>query len=335
MTLANKQTYKTYLDAFRHPDNVAFEDAIHGFFADDAEINVVHPINKVVGGEGFLSDFLTLLMASFDGLHRRDYILLGGEFEGGQWVSSTGYFVGHFKNEWLGIRASDRLQYLRVGEFHRLEDGKAVESYIFLDIPELMIATDQWPDIESPAVTPGYTGMLPGPATCDGLQMWENDPAHSAKSCQIVTDMLLQLATKDESWRPFWHDNMMWYGPAAFGSFIGIERFHSFQVPFEGKFSHWIGGSKPGSETRHFTRHGDGDYVCSGGWPSLNAHQIKPFLSQPSTDKVLYMRVCDWWRREADLLIENWVFVDIPHVLLQMGYDLFDGLGYKCTNPPD
>ena len=31
----------------------------------------------------------------------------------------------------------------------------------------------------------------------------------------------------------------------------------------------------------------------------------------------------DWWRREGDLLVENWVFVDIPHVLLQMGYDLF------------
>ena len=37
------------------------------------------------------------------------------------------------------------------------------------------------------------------------------------------------------------------------------------------------------------------------------------------------MRVCDWWRREEDLLVENWVFVDIPHVLLQMGVDLFDG----------
>ena len=35
------------------------------------------------------------------------------------------------------------------------------------------------------------------------------------------------------------------------------------------------------------------------------------------------MRVGDWWRREGDLLVENWVFVDIPHVLLQMGYDLF------------
>ena len=28
-------------------------------------------------------------------------------------------------------------------------------------------------------------------------------------------------------------------------------------------------------------------------------------------------------RREGDLLVENWVFVDVPHVLLQMGFDVF------------
>ena len=44
------------------------------------------------------------------------------------------------------------------------------------------------------------------------------------------------------------------------------------------------------------------------------------------TDYIAFGGDCDggdWWRREGDLLIENWVFVDISHVLLQMGYDLF------------
>ena len=44
------------------------------------------------------------------------------------------------------------------------------------------------------------------------------------------------------------------------------------------------------------------------------------------TDYIAFGGDCDcgdWWCREGDLLIENWVFVDIPHVLLQMGYDLF------------
>ena len=87
------------------------------------------------------------------------------------------------------------------------------------------------------------------------------------------------------------------------------------------------GGAVAGSRTRHFTRFADGDYICSGGWPSLNAVQAKPFLGQPSQGKRLFMRVCDWWRRKGDLLAENWVFVDIPHVLLQMGFDVFDGAG--------
>ena len=35
------------------------------------------------------------------------------------------------------------------------------------------------------------------------------------------------------------------------------------------------------------------------------------------------MRVCDWWRREGNVLVENWVFVDVPDLLLQIDYDLF------------
>lgn len=323
--LANKQRYKSYLDAFAHPDAKRFSAAVTDLFANNAQINVVHPFNEMTV-DAYANNFLSSLMHAFGGLYRRDYILMGGEFEGGDWVSSTGYYVGHFANDWLGIKATDRLSYLRVGEFHRFENGKVVESYIYLDLPELIIASGQWPEIASPATTKGYVGLLQGPATRDGFQLHQNDAAESEKSVSMVTDMLRQLATKDESWRPYWHENMMWYGPAAFGSFVGIEKFHSFQVPFEACFSHWIGGSMPGSETKHFTRHADGNYICSGGWPSLNCHQIKPFLSQPATNKNLYMRVCDWWRREGDLLVENWVFVDIPHVLLQMGFDVFENL---------
>lgn len=78
----------------------------------------------------------------------------------------------------------------------------------------------------------------------------------------------------------------------------------------------------PGSQTRHFARFADGDYIASGGWPSLNCLQAKPFLGQPSTGTRLFMRVCDWWRRDGDLLVENWVFVDILHVLLQLDVDI-------------
>jgi len=319
----NKETFRTYCEAYRHPFADGFASAVQDFYAPDAQINVVHPFNELTGPKAYINDFLSTLHSSFENLYRTDYIAFAGGFEGGDWVTSTGYYIGHFAQPWLGIKPTGALAHLRFGEFHRMENGQAVESYIYLDIPELMIAVDQWPIRDSPGKHRGFTGYLPGPATHDGLQWHANDPARGVSSADMVTAMLRSLATKDEAWRPYWHDNMMWYGPAAFGSFVGIENFAGFQVPFEQSFSEWIGGATPGSETKHFTRFGDGDYVCSGGWPSLNLLQAKPFLDQPVVEHRLYMRVCDWWRREGDLLVENWVFVDIPHVLLQMGYDLF------------
>lgn len=323
MTQAAVQAAKV---AFRHHVEAARSGASDtGFYATGAQINMVHPFNEMTP-DAYAETFLGQLRASFQHLTRTDYIAFGGTFEDGTWVTSTGYYTGHFAAPFLGIKPTGTLAHLRFGEFHRIEGNKAVESYIYLDLPELMIAANQWPITDSPGRDRGFTGYLAGPITQDGLQWHDNDPKRSASSYQMVTDMLGGLATKDEAWRPYWHDDMLWYGPAAFGSFIGIENFAGFQVPFEGAFSEWIGGATPGSLTKHFTRFGDGDYVASGGWPSLNAVQIKPFLGQDPTGERLFMRVCDWWRREDDLLVENWVFVDIPHVLLQLGVDIFGDL---------
>lgn len=319
-----KTALRTYLSACRSCSTRSARQAVSRFYAEDAAINMVHPFNAMAGSNAYIEQFLEPLLTSFQHLTRTDYIAFGGSYNRQQWVTCTGYYSGHFAKPWLGIKPTGTLAHLRFGEFHRMQDAQAVESYIFLDIPELMIQANQWPISQSPGRDRGYTGYLAGPVTQDGLVWNAASSDRSASSYQWVTDMLQRLATEDQAWRPYWHDDMIWYGPAAFGSFIGIENFAGFQVPFENAFSEWVGGSVEGSQTRHFTRFAEGDYICSGGWPSLNAVQAKPFLGQPSSGKRLFMRVCDWWRREGDLLVENWVFVDIPHVLLQMGVDLLD-----------
>ena len=327
MGTPDRTPYLQYAASQRRPGD--FAEAASQFFADNAMVCAVHPFNETGNGAGYHDAVLSPLQAAFDGLYRRDDIVMAGSFEEGEWISATGYYVGHFANDWLGIRATGRLAYLRFGEFHRMQDGQAVESYIFFDIPELMIASGQWPIATGPGHERGYTGLIQGPATQDGIMTSPQDPAAAEKSYQIVSDMLLKLATEDEAWRPYWDENMMWYGPGAFGSFVGVEHFASFQVPFESTFEGWSGGSKGNGMTRHFTRYGEGNYTCSGGWPSLTGVNVKPFLEQEPTGERVFMRVCDWWRREGDLLVENWVFVDVPHVLLQLGYDLFAELEYR------
>ena len=330
--LDNKRALSTLADAQRHPGKETWRRAADEFFAPDAMVNVVHPFNALVGPQGYQRDYLETLAQALDGLHRRDTILMGGRFadddtgEESDWVSATGHWCGHFANDLLGIRATDRMTFLRHGEFHRMENGRAVESYVFLDLPELMIATGQWPIATGPGLARGHVGYLPGPARQNGIPLHESDPGESERSRTMVTDMLLKLATPDEAWRPYWHENMAWYGPAAFGAFLGVERFRDFQVPFEDAFEGWAGGLRPDSPTRHFTRFGDGLFTCSGGWPSVTGIQRKPFMEQPATNGRLFMRVCDWWVREGDRLTENWVFVDIPDTLMQMGVDVFGDL---------
>ncbi|MEM7256537.1 MAG: ester cyclase [Pseudomonadota bacterium] len=321
MTVSNKDRLKCYCDALR---NSAGRDMnrLHEFFHSDAVINVVHPFNELHGAANYIEQVLDPLGASFELLQRMEYIVMGGSFEHGQWVACTGYYQGQFTQPLVGIPPTGTMAFLRFAEFHRFDDGRVVESFIFFDLPALMMAARCWPISHNVAAHAGYCGYLPGPSTGDGVQWHSNPHAGSDETLQITEDMLLNLATPDERWRPYWHDDMCWYGPAAFGAFHGKEQFAAFQTPFEQCFSEWISGIMPGSRTRHFLRMADGNYSCLGGWPSLNMVQVKNFLGQPPGNQRVYMRVCDFWRRDGDKLAENWVFVDILHFLLQLDYDV-------------
>ena len=46
----------------------------------------------------------------------------------------------------------------------------------------------------------------------------------------------------------------------------------------------------------------------------------------PATQRPIGMRVADWWRSDGTWLTENWVLIDLPHLLLQMDVDLFAAL---------
>ena len=320
---AHKQAVQAYARALAHPGDWAA--ALEALFAPDATIHVVHPFNELVGPDAYGVQFLDGLQGAFQGLYRRGDILIGGRSRGEDWITCHGHYAGKFAASWLGITPTNQLEFVRFAEFFRFEAGRVAEAYVFLDIPNLMIAAGQWPIVDSPGNARGYTGYLPGPASADGIVLHDNDAGETAQTLQIIEDMLRSLATKNEAWRPYWHDNMVWYGPAAFGAFVGIEDFAAFQVPFEGAFELWSGGLSGNGVTEHRTRFADGLYGCIAGWPSLMCVRKEAFLDQPAGGETVFMRVCDFWRREGDLLVENWVHVDIPDVLLQMGLDLFEG----------
>ena len=210
--------------------------------------------------------------------------------------------------------------FLRFGEFHRMEANKIIESYVYLGFAELMIALGIWPLGKSQ----GYEGLVPGPTTQDRIVLTKSPNSVSRATADTVEDMLKLLATADSAWKPYWDKRMVWYGPGGLGSYSTPESFAEFQRPFETTFSGWGDGKDVGiTGVGAQCKAGDGEYAFLHGWKMITGIHDKPFLGITPRGKRVFMRDCDWWRCEGGKIVENWCMLDLPHLLMQLDYDVF------------
>jgi predicted ester cyclase len=170
----------------------------------------------------------------------------------------------------------------------------------------------------------GHNGLVMPPSTLDGICSLDRDDKRGEKSVALVMDMLDCLRRYDgerlESMdlENYWHPDFMWYGPGGIGTTRGINGFRSqHQGPFLTAF--------PDRDVDHHANTvACGDYVATGGWPHMHGtHSGGGWLGLPPSQKHLSLRVMDIWRCEGDRLRENWVAIDIPDMLMQMGLDVF------------
>lgn len=287
-------------------------------YAPDCNFNAGAPIDHCAGTSAMIDRFWQPLVCAFPDLERRTDILMSGRFNDGNWFASTGYFAGHFENELFEIKASGRPHFVRYAWFDRIVGDHAVESYVLLDLTRLMIETGQWP--LRPQLGENWS---PAPATQDGLMLGAANPAESEISLKLVEDMIAGLMSYDQKslssmgMKRYWTPQFQWYGPGGIGSARGhadYERAH--QGPFLKAFPDRIGGN-------HKCRIGESSYVASTGWPSLNAtHLGDDWIGIPATGNHITQRIMDFWRREDDMLVENWVFIDMVDLIGQFGIDL-------------
>ena len=319
ITVKNKRLYRDLLGSFSTGEPETIRRSVLSIFDERAEIKASHPINSAQVGIGYFSDIVVPLMGALKGLNRQNYVVVGGEYLGTEWVTSTGYYYGHFTHPLFGIPPSGKLAFLRFGEFHRIEEGKILESQIFLGLAELIIALGLWPL----GTSQGYEGVVPGPSTQDGINFGSSDPAKSRDTANLVEDMLLSLATEDCAWRPYWDDRMVWYGPGGFGSYATVDAFGAFQRPFEQAFEGWGDGQNEGiGGVGSSGKAGDGEYAFLNGWPQITGIHVDSFMGIAPTHKRVFMRDCDWWRCEGGKIIENWCMVDTLHLTYQLGRDV-------------
>lgn len=296
-------------------------------FAPDVAFHASHPFNALLGAQSVAADFWGPIKRSFAHLRRSDDLFTGGSFAGADWISATGHLYGVFREDFLGIPATGGWAALRFGEFHKVEGGRITRTHLILDLPDLMRQAGVAP--WRPGL--GVETLTPGPASRDGVVLSASDAAESEKSLLLVEAMIFDGLVADydgahssaDAMRRYWTEDMMWYGPALIGATMGIDGFYRFhETPWEQAML--PRGPKPEKATKHVTRFGDGPFCSFTGWPSIYATHGGDFLGLPATGKPVEIRVMDFYHRRGEKLDENWIFIDMPHLFLQLGVDLFE-----------
>lgn len=307
-------------------------------YHETAIFRASHPWNELIGIDAIRA-FWSALRRSFPDMERRDLIFLGGHshhdsrmdpsYTDRTMVASMGHIQATFREDFMGIPATNGAIMLRVCEVHHMSDGKIAETHMMLDLLDLMDQAGIWPMV--PMV--GAKGIWPGPSTNDGVQPDNMDPASGAVSFQSVLDMHNALLSFDGknldsmNHAGFWTEHFMYYGGAGIGACRGLSGFRAHhQIPFLKAFPDRTGAG-------HYVRIGDGAYALTAGWPSVQATHTGPFLGMTPTGRRIDIRVMDFYHFEGGKISENWLPIDIPHIAFQMGFDVFDRLKHMRGQP--
>ena len=283
----------------------------------------VYPFDEQHGPEAVAEAFWIPFLNSWKNVQRRQDIFLAGtsEIDQTEWVISMGHLMGLLDQDWLGMRTTRKMAFLRYADFYCVQEGQLVRGVFFCDLIGVMHQLG----ISPLPLQTGVSFLYPGPRTHDGLLFEYQDNRESKKTLDLVNRMLADLTALNISGDDLpppeylartWHEDMIWYGPAGIGATYTIPRYQEqHQYPFRT-------GLQGKRFNGHLCRLAEGNYAGFFGWPNLTNTAIGGFLGLPASERAADMRVVDIYRREGDKLAENWVLIDLPWWLKQQGVDI-------------
>ena len=301
------------------------------FFTPETQWFGFESVNNLSGSYAFTEFFWKPLKAAFPDMERETHIFMGGisngrkdgniSKDGHYWVSGTGYFNATFTNDYLGIPANGQKVKIRWGDFSKVENGKITEVYFQLDLIDLM----QQVGIFVLPLSKGKDNIYPAPAAKDGILLAVQDPTTSAYSLDHIWQFIYNgLNAFDESnlksmgMVDYFHPNVKWYGPGGIGACLSFKEFEDFhQQP-------WL-IAYPDREVQDLDALiAEGNYSGGPGWAGVIATHTGQYMNVPATGNTIKFNGLDWWKRDGEQYIENWVFVDMVHLFRQFGVDLME-----------
>jgi len=119
----------------------------------------------------------------------------------------------------------------------------------------------------------------------------------------------------------FFSESFRWMGNAGCGTKNGLKEFQdNWQRPFQAAFSEKVCTDE--------ARIAEGEWMAAFG--RQMAKHTGTFMGIQPTGKTVEIRYMDFWKVRDGKVVDNWVMVDFPHVMRQLGVDPFNGEGWEA-----
>lgn len=148
-----------------------------------------------------------------------------------------------------------------------------------------------------------------------------NDLSKTEETLGVIDAMVDGLNDHDiEGMGRFFAESFRWMGNAGCGTKHGLREFQeNWQRPFQAAFSDKVCIDE--------ARIAQGEWCAAFG--RQEAIHSGEFMGIPPTGKRVEIRYMDFWRVVDGKIVDNWVMVDFPSVMRQLGVDPFGGHGWE------
>ncbi|MBT8142446.1 MAG: SnoaL-like domain-containing protein [Gammaproteobacteria bacterium] len=148
-----------------------------------------------------------------------------------------------------------------------------------------------------------------------------NDLGKTEETIKTIDAMVDGLNDHDiENMDRFFTQDFRWMGNTGCGYKQGLKEFQdNWQKPFQAAFS-----DKVCIDEARITQ---GEWCAAFG--RQEALHSGEFMGIAPTNKRVEIRYMDFWKVVDGKIVDNWVNVDFPYVLKQLGVDVFNGEGWE------
>ena len=162
---------------------------------------------------------------------------------------------------------------------------------------------------------------MPGARPTQAPLTKDNDLSKTNETLEVIDSMVNGLNDHDiDDMGRFFAESFRWMGNAGCGFKNGLKQFQeNWQRPFQAAFS-----DKVCIDEARITQ---GEWCAAFG--RQEAVHSGEFMGIAPTHKRVEIRYMDFWKVVNGKIVDNWVMVDFPSVMQQLGVDPFNGHGWE------